>query len=268
MLKRKTITLLKKYNLRPKKYMGQNFLIDKNVLDKILKNAELKPNDIVLEIGAGLGTLTIPLAKKVKKVIAIEKDKELARILKNELKNKNIKNVKIIDGDILKLTTNDLQLTTNYKVVANLPYYITSPVIRKFLEEKNPPKLMVLTLQKEVAERICAKPPKMNILAISVQLYSIPKIVKIIKKEKFWPKPKVDGAIIKIKRKKKIPNIDIELFFKIVKAGFSSPRKKLKNNLQKFLKPKEIKKIKSLLDFNKRAEEIELSQWVKITKNS
>lgn len=265
-LKKETKKLLRKYNLWPKKYMGQNFLIDKKVIDKIIKSAELKRTDTIIEIGAGLGTLTIPLAKKVKKVIAIEKDKNLAEILKQILKENKIKNVEVVASDVLKLSTEKLKVKRNYKIVANLPFYISSPVIRKFLEkEKLKPSLMILTVQKEVAQRICAKPPHMNILAISVQLYSFPKIVKIIKKNKFWPQPKVDGAIIKIKRKKKIPKIDTKTFFGLVKAGFSSPRKKLKNNLEKFLKEKEIEKIKKILDLDQRAENIKLNQWIKTT---
>ncbi len=256
--------LLRKYNLRPKKYMGQNFLIDKKILDKIIESAELKPTDTVIEIGAGLGTLTIPLAKKAKKVIAVEKDKKLAEILKEILKENKIKNVEVVADDVLKISTEKLKIKNSYKIVANLPYYISSPTIRKFLEkEKQKPSLMVLTLQKEVAQRVCAKPPHMNILAISVQLYSFPKIVKIIKKNKFWPQPKVDGAIVKIKRKKKIPKIDNKAFFGLVKAGFSSPRKKLKNNLEKFLKKKEIEKMKKILNLDQRAENIKLNQWIK-----
>jgi len=151
--------LLKAYQIHLSKRLGQNFLIDKGAIRKIIKAANLKSEDIVLEIGSGIGVLTIELAQKAGKVIAVEKDPNLARILNNELRIKNSKNVEIIQGDILKIENWKLKIENSYKVVANLPYYITSPVIRKFLEEKNPPKAMVLMVQKEVAQRICANPP-------------------------------------------------------------------------------------------------------------
>ena len=233
--------LLRKYGLKPRKHLGQNFLINKDILSEIINTADLTKNDIVLEIGPGLGILTKELAKKAKKVIAIEKDEKLVKILKKELAH--FKNIKIIEGDILKLPVTSYQLPVTYKLVANLPYYITSPVIRKFLEEENPPafaeasagrpKLMVLMVQKEVAERICAKPPEMSLLSVAVQFYSQPKIVKIVKKESFWPRPKVDSAIIKLTtNNRQLTTINTNLFFKIVKAGFSQPRKQLKNNLK------------------------------------
>src|SRR4030043_801237 len=228
--------LLKKYNIKPSKRLGQNFLIDESILNKIIEAADLSSNDIVLEIGPGLGVLTVELTKKVGKVIAIEKDEKLARILSNELRIMNIKNVEVIQDDILKIP--DYQLpVTSYKLIANLPYYITSPVIRKFLETKQRPELMVLMVQKEVAQRICTKPPDMNLLAVSVQFYAEPKIISYVSKTSFWPQPKVDGAILKISNiKNKKLKIDKNLFFKIVKAGFSQPRKQILNNLSKMLK--------------------------------
>jgi len=243
--------LLRKYGLKPRKHLGQNFLINKDILSEIIKAADLNKNDTVLEIGPGLGILTKELAKKVKKVIAIEKDEKLVKILKKELSH--LKDVEIVEGDILKFNIQYLVSNKYYKVVANLPYYITSPVIRKFLEEGNPPpsakvstfvktsadrsggrpKLMVLMVQKEVAERICAKPPDMSLLSVAVQFYSQAKIVKIVKKECFWPRPKVDSAIIKLTtNNRQLTTINTNLFFKIVKAGFSQPRKQLKNNLK------------------------------------
>jgi 16S rRNA (adenine1518-N6/adenine1519-N6)-dimethyltransferase len=276
-LKYQTKILLEKYGVSPKKYMGQNFLIDKKILAKIIKTADLKKQDTVLEIGAGTGILTKELAKKAKKVIAIEKDKNLIKILKKELKKENIKNVEIIEGNALFLEKSSLKLPNNYKIVANLPYYISARVLRKFLEEipqkkqGKRPKLMVVTVQKEVAKRICATPGNMNILAVSVQLYSCPKIVKVIKKESFWPKPKVDGAILKLKIKNKIPKIDIKKFFKIIKIGFSSPRKQIKNNLKKvFGKETEEFLKKARINPESRPEEINLENWLnfyKILKN-
>ncbi|MCP6719172.1 MAG: 16S rRNA (adenine(1518)-N(6)/adenine(1519)-N(6))-dimethyltransferase RsmA, partial [Patescibacteria group bacterium] len=222
--------LCKKYGIRPLKRLGQNFLIDEMALEGIIKASNLSKSDIVLEIGPGLGNLTLELAKNVKKVVAIEKDKEMIKILKEVLGDSNIKNVEIIQKDVLKFDPQYKILSAKYKLVANLPYYITSPVIRKFLELKKPPRLMVLTLQKEVAQRICSKPPKMSILSVSVQFYAQPEIISFISKESFWPQPKVDSAIIKIvPHKIKVPwSPEIrDQFFRIVKAGFSQPRKQL-----------------------------------------
>jgi len=266
--------LLRKYGLKPRKHLGQNFLINKDILSEIINTADLTKNDIVLEIGPGLGILTKELAKKAKKVIAIEKDEKLVKILKKELAH--FKNIKIIEGDILKLPVTSYQLPVTYKLVANLPYYITSPVIRKFLEEKKQPKLMVLMVQKEVAERICAKPPDMSLLSVAVQFYSQAKIVKIVKKESFWPSPKVDSAIIKLTTNnlprwqagRQLTTINTNLFFKIVKAGFSQPRKQLKNNLKKIF-GKDTEKIlkQSKIETTRRAETLSIDDWLRICLN-
>ena len=260
--------LLKKYGIYPLKRLGQNFLIDKNVFQKIIKAASLSKNDVVLEIGSGIGNLTLQLAEKVKKVVAIEKDKRMCEILKEVLRNLDIKNVEVINKDILKINTRYVK----YKLVANLPYYITSPIIRKFLEMKNQPREMVLMVQKEVAKRICAKPPKMSILAVSVQFYAKPEIISFVSKKSFWPQPKVDSAIIKItpSRLTSTTNFNPLLFFKIVKAGFSHPRKQLINNFSKKLKINK-EKIKTWLLRNKikptqRAETLTLKEWLNLTK--
>lgn len=254
--------LLKKHDIRPLRKMGQNFLLDNGILKKIIDAAELNSGDIVLEIGPGLGILTLELARKVKRVVAVEKDRKIYEILENILKGKNIKNVEIINQDILKIP--DVQLyrdrdkVGNYKIIANLPYYITSPIIRKFLEIKNKPSLMVLMLQKEVAQRICAQSPKMNLLAVAIQFYAEPKIIGYVNKKSFYPQPKVDSAIIRIIPKKEIPKIDTEKFFKIVKAGFSSKRKMLKNNLSG------INFEKTGLSPKIRAENLSINEWLKI----
>jgi len=268
--------LLKKYNIRPSKRLGQNFLIDKSVLKKIIQASELKPNDIVLEIGPGLGILTLKLAKLVKKVIAVEKDKKMCKVLLEMLDAGNVRNVKVVNKDILKIPNYELQIM-NYKLIANLPYYITSPVIRKFLEA-NPPaggsKLMVLMIQKEVAQRIIAQPPHMNLLAISVQFYAKPEIVSYVNKKSFWPQPKVDSAILRITPRKNADSyaekrgINPEQFFKIVKAGFSSRRKFLINNLSRELKIKNSK-LKIIFDQiglgqKSRAENLSIEDWIKL----
>jgi|TARA_Y100000031_G_scaffold92762_1_gene101879 16S rRNA (adenine1518-N6/adenine1519-N6)-dimethyltransferase len=258
--------LLQEYQIRPNKRLGQNFLIDENILNKIVKTADISKTDTVIEIGAGLGNLTQVLAQKAKQVIAIEKDKRLIRILNNNLKN--YKNVKIVQGDILN-TKYEIR-NTKYKLVANLPYYITSPLIRKFLELKNPPQDMTLLVQKEVAQRICAQPPKMNLLTVAVQFYSRPKIANHVSKEHFWPKPKVDSAILRIKNIEK-PKVDVEKFFKLVKAGFSSPRKQLINNLSRGLDidKKQIKRalIKCELDSQTRAQNLRVNDWLTLVSS-
>jgi len=271
--------LFKKYRFRPSKRFGQNFLIDKGVLRKIIEAANLQPEDIVLEIGPGLGTLTVELAKKAEKVIAIEKDPKMVEILKETLKD--FQNVEIIQKDILKIPDSRFQILNSDKLVANLPYYVVSPVIRKFLESESPPKEMILMVQKEVAQRICAQPPDMNLLAVSVQFYAEPKIISYVPKTSFWPQPKVDSAIIKIipysHGRIRIPRAEGEgcafrmLFFKIVKAGFSQPRKQLINNLSKKLKIDKIKVKDWLLKTNiqptQRAETLDVEDWIKLSKS-
>ena len=191
--------ILKKKEGKPLRGLGQNFLINKLVIKQTIRAANLKKKDKILEIGPGIGVLTLELAKKVREVVTVEKDPKMVEALKDVLTDHHVKNVKIISGDILRLPDTQYKiLNTQYKVIANLPYYITAPVIRKFLEGGKPPSLMVLIIQKEVAQRICAKPPKMNLLALSVQFYSRPEIIGYVSKKSFWPKPKVDGAILRV----------------------------------------------------------------------
>ena len=266
-------SLFKEHQARPSKRLGQNFLVSKSALKKIIETAGLDPADIVLEIGPGLGTLTQELAKQAKKVIAVEKDPKMCEILKENVRMWECKNVRIIQEDILKIENDSTsQLLNDYKIVANLPFYLTAPVIRKFLEAKNPPKLMALIVQKEVAQRICAKPPKMSILAVSVQFYAEPKIISFVSKESFWPQPEVDGAILKITPKRNCGRTGLpRLFFKIVKAGFSHPRKQLANNLSNGLKLTKDK-TKEWMEENKiqpsqRAETLNIEDWISLTKN-
>jgi len=256
------------YGIKPLKRLGQNFLIDKNVVKKVIKAAELHSKDIVLEVGPGIGALTKEIAKKAGKVIAVEKDPRMVKILIENLKE--FKNIEIINKDILK--NYELRIMNyEYKIVANLPFYITAPVIRKFLESKYPPEEMVLIVQKEVAQRICSKPPKMNILAVSVQFYAKPKIISYISKKSFWPSPKVDSAIIKIVPQKKYKDIDIDLFFKVVKAGFAHPRKQLANNLTNGLKlnKQEVNDLllKNNIKPSQRAETLAVQDWINLFNN-
>jgi len=261
--------LFQKHNFKPNKIMGQNFLIDNNVLEEIIGTADLNKNDIVLEIGPGLGILTKKLAEKAKKVIAIEKDKQITGILKKELENYN--NVELINKDILEY---NFELD-DYKVVANIPYYLTSYLIRLLLESENQPKEIILLVQKELAQRILPrsagmyKQVKMNLLAISVQFFGKPEIISYVPKESFWPEPKVDSAIIKITDIKKPKDVSIKKFFELVKAGFSSPRKQLVNNLSKkfYLNKEEIKKALAEcgLNIQARAENLSIKDWICLT---
>jgi len=269
---KKTIKeLFDKYEAKPLKKLGQNFLIDKRIVSKIIETAELNKDEIILEIGPGIGTLTQEISKKVHsgKVVAVEKDPKMVEILKETLKEFN--NYNIIQENILKLNIKSLALKP-YKVIANLPFYLTAPVIRQFLESENPPKEMILIIQKEVAQQICSKPPKMSILTISVQFYAQVKIIKYISKESFWPQPKVNAAIIKIiPFTEKIKNYNVDLFFKIVKAGFAHPRKQLINNLAKKLKidKNETKEwlLENKIEPTQRAETLTVENWTNLTKN-
>ena len=288
--------LLRKYQIRPSKRLGQNFLIDKEVVRKIIEAAELKPEDIVLEIGPGIGALTIELAKRVKRVITIEKDLKMIEVLRETLKD--FGNIEIIQGDILKLkfqiANSKIQIPKTYKIVANLPYYIVSPVIHQFLENTQVrPVSMVLMVQKEVGQRICAKPPEMSILAVSVQFYAQPEIISYVSKKSFWPQPKVDSAIIKITPKNfaEVRPLSIlhrsdlcQLFFKIVRAGFSQPRKQLINNLSRLnfssknlrgqaknpkLNRERVKSwlLKNNIQPTQRAETLTIEDWISLTES-
>jgi len=244
--------------IKPKKIFGQNFLIDRSAVKKIVRVADLKADDIVLEIGPGTGILTREILKSTSNIIAVEKDRRLIKDLKEEFRE-----IKILNEDILKFN----KLPKRYKVVANLPFYAASPIIRKFLEGPSPPQEMILVVQKEVAQRITAKPPRMSILAVSVQLYAEARIVSYISKKSFRPQPEVDAAIIKITYNK--PFFQKERFFKVVKAGFSAPRKQLINNLSKGLKIKKeiiqdyLKQIG--IKPERRAETLTVEEWKKLT---
>jgi 16S rRNA (adenine1518-N6/adenine1519-N6)-dimethyltransferase len=241
--------------IKPIKKLGQNFLIDKQAIKKVISTANIKKQDTILEIGPGLGALTKELIKKTNKVIAVEKDYRLIEALKQKFK------IEIINQDILGYKPN----LKDYKIVSSLPFYIATPIIKNFLETENPPQEMILIIQKEVAQRICAEPPDMSILAVSVQIYAKAEIISYIGKESFSPIPKVDCAIIKI-----IPNRKIvdKNFFKIVKVGFSHPRKKLINNLSTlFEKEALISTFNRLdLDVNIRAERLNLDDWIALSK--
>lgn len=254
--------------------LGQNFLKDESVVQKIIKASDLKKDDVVLEVGPGKGILTEELARRAGKVIAVEIDSSLLNELRNKLRN--FENIKIINEDILKLNLSKLVAdyefpVTGYKVIANIPYYITSKIIRLFLESEFAPNEMILMVQKEVAERIVAKPGKMSILAVSVQYYASAEILFEVPKEAFDPAPEVDSAIIRVEsiKKKEKSEEEIKNFFRIVKAGFSARRKTLANNLANSLHipKKEAEEKLSRLGFlpTVRAQELSVEDWKKLS---
>lgn len=252
--------------------LGQNFLNNRNIVEQIIKSADLVLEDIVLEVGPGEGVLTEALAEKVKKVISVEIDRTLGAFLQNKFEN--ISNIKIIGDDILKINIPELlknNHTKKYKVIANIPYYITSKILRVFLESKIPPEEMILMVQKEVAERITTRPGKMSKLAISVQYYAEPKILFNVDRKNFSPVPKVDSAVIKIANIKKSTDTSADQrFFKIVRAGFCARRKTLVNNLSNSLhlpKNEVIEKLKKLnFSLSVRAQELSISDWKKLAQ--
>lgn len=263
----KTIEICKAYDISPSKTKGQNFLINEKVYDKIIETANLTKDDTVLEVGPGLGFLTSLLSKNSRHVTSVELDDRIVQMLEIALESQNVKNVDIINEDILNIDIDDV-VTGEYNVVSNLPYNITSIFLRKFLTLDNKPKQMVLLLQKEVVERIIAAPPQMSILAISVQYFAEVKIIEVIPAKDFWPAPKIDSAIIKISiRKEKLLNKkDEKQFFRLVKVGFSSKRKMLKNNLSAGFRIEQDKasKLITQVGFNEkiRAQELTVKDWL------
>ncbi len=311
------------HNIIPARSRGQNFLIEESIYEKIIEAAELKADDTVLEVGPGLGFLTMMIAPKVKQVVAVELDDKLAEVLRTGLLAKKVENVEVVNEDILQfsifLATRDLakpdnfsryarsghgyarslaergvarqfsnnsqiqnsnnqNKTFNFKIVANLPYNITSIFLRKYLSGDEKPEMMVLMLQKEVAERIVAKPPKMSLLAVSVQFYAQAEIIDYVPAENFWPEPEVDSAIVKIrphpnpllsKERENTKIVDKERdFFRMVKFGFSAKRKMLKNNLAagyKITNEQAQNLLKSAgINEKIRAEGLSLSDWLKL----
>ncbi|NTW22295.1 ribosomal RNA small subunit methyltransferase A [Candidatus Falkowbacteria bacterium] len=271
-LLKKTQELCQTYGIKPAHSKGQNFLIEEDVYDKVVEAAEINKNDTVLEVGPGLGFLTARLADRAKQVVAVEIDEKLADFLKMAMISQKISNVAIVNEDVTKLSLN-LGSSTKYKIAANLPYNITSFFLRKFLTSEHRPVLMSLLIQKEVAERIVAKPGDMNLLALSVQFYAEPEIIADVPPKSFWPAPKVDSAIIRIRsldeqqtETRGLSGIDEKKFFRLAKFGFSAKRKMLKNNLAAgFHVPvaDAQAKIEQVgLDGRVRAEDLSLAQWL------
>jgi 16S rRNA (adenine1518-N6/adenine1519-N6)-dimethyltransferase len=297
-------SILRQFNLRPKKSLGQNFLVDEHALDNIVRAADITPADVVLEIGPGLGSLTLHLSAAARHVITVEIDRTLIPPLRSVLSAQS--NVSIVEGDILKLdptallavaslpdahpsTTrrahserNEMEsenarrsaqdaYRANYKVVANIPYYITSAIIRHLLEADLKPQSIVLTIQQEVAQRIIAQPDDMNLLAVSVQFYGVPRIVQRIPAGAFYPTPDVDSAVVRIDLpdQPRVAVKDVDLFFKVAKAGFGQKRKQLHNSLTAGLPLKHEQIMQALsetgIDPKRRAETLTLEEWGRLT---
>ncbi len=255
---------------KPSKKLGQNFLADKKILDRIIDVANIEKEDVVLEIGPGQGSLTHALCKKAGGVVAVEKDRGLFEYLKGKFSG--LKNLDLVNDDILRfleLRIKNYELRNKrYKIVANIPYYLTSYLLRKIFSLENKPEIIVLMIQKEVAERIVAQKGNMNLLAVSVQMFADSKIEFYVNKKSFWPQPKVDSAIIKLKVKSKKLKVDEEKFFDLVKAGFGSKRKLLTNNLSdklKISKEKVYNIFKEIgLDEKVRAQDLGIEDWKRL----
>jgi len=261
-------SLLRQYGLHPSKGLGQNFLVEDAALRKIAALADLGPEDAVLEVGPGLGNLTRYLALSARSVVAVELDGSLFPVLRAVLAP--YPNVRLIQGDILAFSTTELMQVGGYVVVANLPYYITSAVIRHLLSGELRPRRAVLTVQREVAERLCAAPGDMSLLALSVQVYGKPEIVARLPAHAFYPAPRVDSAVVRLEvyPQPVIPADRLEQFFRLAKAGFSQKRKTLRNALAGGLGIPAVQSGELLeaaqIDPRRRAETLSLEEWGKL----
>lgn len=274
--RRDVTTLLREAGLRPRKGLGQNFLVDDAALRRIVEAAGLTPADAVLEIGPGVGTLTALLAAQARRVVAVELDANLVNLLRREFAARP--NVAILHDDILAVAVERLRLEMglapgdSYKVVANLPYYITSAVLRHLLEAEPRPSCMVVTVQQEVARRIVAAPGDLSLLAISVQLYGFPHIVAHIPAGAFYPAPRVDSAVLRIDLADR-PTVDVDdvkWFFRVVRAGFSARRKQIHNVLGPGLGLAADQVSSALaragIDPARRAQTLSLEEWARLCR--
>lgn len=268
--------LLNQHHLRPNKSLGQNFLIDAGYLEKVASIARIEPDDAVLEIGPGLGSLTRWLAMQARRVVAVEVDGALIPILSQVLAP--YPNVRVVQGDILAFDPAQLMrdpaspASTSYLVVANIPYYITSALIRHLLESTCPPNRLALTVQREVAERICAAPGEMSLLAISVQVYGKPSLAARIPAGAFYPPPKVDSAVVRVDcyAQPLVPPSHLPTVFRLAKAGFAQKRKTLRNSLAGGMgwTPTQAGQLLAAggIDPMRRAETLSLEEWSRLSE--
>ncbi len=272
-LREETEFILKKYGLRANKKLGQNFLINEEIINQIIEKADVNKNDTIIEIGPGLGSLTAKLLENANKVIAIELDSNMSNILKERFCLYD--NFELIENDVLKVNLNEIiEKYESVKVVANLPYYITTPIIMKLLEERLKLKSITVMVQKEVGERFCAVPnsKEYGAITISINYYTKPEIIIDVPKENFEPMPEVDSCVIKLDVRN-IPPVELKNekdFFNLIKAGFSQRRKTINNSLASMGISKE--KIKNVLeklgiDSKLRAENLTMEQFADISNN-
>lgn len=262
--------ILHRFKLRADKKLGQNFLIDETVVRRIVEAAELTPEDTVLEVGPGIGTLTQGLAESGANVVAVELDKRLLPVLDVTLEGYD--NVRIVNGDILQVDIMEQVQKPDFKCCANLPYYITTPIIFAILEKRLPMERLVVMVQKEVAERMAAKPGSKDYgaLSVAIQYFTEPEIAFIVPPSSFIPAPSVDSAVIVCKRRSTPPVevCDENLFFRVVKAAFSLRRKMLSNSLKNMgIKGEQVNKWLELagVDGKRRAETLSLEDFAALT---
>lgn len=266
--------MLRRLGLHARKSLGQHFLVDPSALDDSISAAEVSRQDLIIEVGPGLGVLTRRLAERAGQVVAVELDSQLASFLERRFRKSA--NVSIVNADILTADAPSLLRerlgtdVTEYKVVANLPYYAASPIIRRFLEMPLKPRRMVVMIQKEVAESMCAAEGKMSLLSVGVQLYGVPRIVRRLGPAAFYPPPKVESAIVRIDVHDH-PAVDADMgaFFRTVKAGFSAPRKQLRNALAQGLDigPEAAAALleRAGISRQRRAETLSLEEWARLS---
>lgn len=259
--------ILHRHGLRPRKSLGQHFVCDRNILRRMVDAAELGPEEVVVEVGAGLGTLTQVLAVRGARTIAVETDAALLPLLQEALPLAECPHVEIVHADVLGLAPGDLGLVPGgYSVVANLPYYITSAVLQHFLGDEVSPRRMVVMVQHEVARRVVARPPTMNLLAVSVQFYAQPRVVMRVPAGAFYPRPDVDSAVLRLDVRPQ-PAVDVSpaAFFRVARAGFGQRRKQLRNALAAGLGRPPSQVFAALetagIDPRRRAETLTLAEW-------
>lgn len=251
----------------PRKRFGQNFLTDRNILNKLVRAAEIGPSDVVLEIGPGLGHLTRALAETMAQVVAVEVDRDLLGNLRTEFAHNA--NVHLVEGDVLNHPPSywleQAKTEPPYRVVANIPYYITSAILRYLLEAEPPPERIVVMVQHEVAQQIIAKPPHGNLLGASVQFYGTPRNISIVPAGAFYPRPQVDSAIVRIDVARNDNDTDAAHFFQVVRAGFGAKRKQLRNALANGLKLSSDQAsqllVRAGIDPARRAETLTMPEW-------
>lgn len=262
--------LLYTHHMRPNKSFGQNFLVDRNVLGKIVDAARLDPGEQVLEVGAGTGVLTRELARWARRVVAVEIERDMIALLRET--TAQFQNIEIVTRSLLALDPQEVFGQEPYKLVANLPYYITAPTLRHFLESGNPPRLLVVMVQYEVAQRIMAGPGDLSLLGVSIQFYGRPEIVATVPARAFYPAPKVDSAILRVEVNDQVPltRKERDSFFRVVQAGFAERRKQLHNALTHHLhrKNEEIRSclIAAKIDPSRRAETLSIEEWLRLWK--